>query len=186
MLCEHERARIWHSRPASLQREVNELFDQFDRGWRPCPSATRPLIPIGSKFPACTFERSLRLPEGISLEKIGVSMNNGVLMVFMPKGAAAQKQTKRIDGDDQAARAREQEYTPPLPRASRHQRPLKFFVRCEGHSLPFTLALSPTAHAAHTAPSNQLISLDCRSHPSWAPRKTDARQAVVSLPCNSY
>lgn len=37
---------------------------------------------------------------------------------------------------------------------------------------------SLTAHAARTAPSNLLISLYCHSNPSWAPRKTGARQAA--------
>jgi HSP20 family protein len=143
-----------------LQQEINQLFDEFDRSWRPffrspvfdyVPMARpefywpAPAVDILDKEKAyeiaaevpgmepdnlevkvidgrlvikgdkkesmekvesgCqlserrygAFERSFRLPEGIDPDKIEASLNSGVLTVVVPKGAAAQKQSRKIE-----------------------------------------------------------------------------------------
>ncbi len=144
----------------SLQQDVIQLFDQFDRGWRPffrspifdyVPMArlhsqsSAPAVDIldkeksyeiAAEVPGMSpdnlevkivddrlvikgdkkdnwekneggchlserhygaFERSFRLPEGIDLDKIEASLDNGVLTLVVPKGAAAQKQSIKIE-----------------------------------------------------------------------------------------
>ena len=44
-----------------------------------------------------SFERYLRMPEGVDTDKIEASFKNGVLTVTLPKKPEAQKPTKRID-----------------------------------------------------------------------------------------
>ena len=44
-----------------------------------------------------SFERSIRLPETVDVEKIEAKFKNGVLKVTMPKTAEAQKSAKKIE-----------------------------------------------------------------------------------------
>ena len=44
-----------------------------------------------------SFERSIRIPEGVDLDKVEASFKNGVLHVTMPKTPEAQKPVKKIE-----------------------------------------------------------------------------------------
>ena len=44
-----------------------------------------------------SFERALRVPEGVDVEKIEASFKKGVLTITMPKTAEAQKPVKKIE-----------------------------------------------------------------------------------------
>ncbi len=44
-----------------------------------------------------SFERALRVPEAVDVDKIGASFKKGVLTVVLPKTAEAQKSVKKIE-----------------------------------------------------------------------------------------
>lgn len=44
-----------------------------------------------------TFQRSLRIPEGIDADKVEATFKNGVLTVTLPKTKEAQERTRKID-----------------------------------------------------------------------------------------
>lgn len=43
-----------------------------------------------------SFRRSLQLPDGVDVEKIGASFENGILKVVLPKTPNAQKNARKI------------------------------------------------------------------------------------------